>query len=203
MKSGLLLVLAMALLLSSMNWAERYHYVEAWNAENLIRLHVAAHSDQAEDQEVKLKVKDAVVEELSPALSEMETVREARVYLSGYVASLEQNLQQMPELSGRAVQVRLLTEWFPHRRYGDIALPQGEYYALRVDIGQAQGANWWCLLFPPLCLVDAAVDYEMLPPNPGVQLVSEDEIERVPTRLRWAIWEYLQGLGWWSSGRKP
>ena len=199
MKTVLILGLATALVLAGMNWRENYRYEEAWNPENLIRLHVSAHSDEDEDQEVKLKVRDVVLEELSPVLRDMENVNEARSYLTVQLPELERRLAALPVLSGRSVEVELLQEWFPHRTYGELALPQGEYQALRVNIGRGQGANWWCLLFPPLCLVDAAVDYEELEPNVGVHLLTEEELSQVPTRVRWALWEYLKGLRWWSA----
>lgn len=125
-------------------------------AKELIRFHVRAASDSPRDQELKLMVKDAVVEYLEPVLSESASIEESRQIL-------EQNSPAIREIalavladngSDSDVSVYFENTYFPMKSYGDITLPPGEYEAFRIDIGKADGMNWWCVLYPPLCFVD-------------------------------------------------
>lgn len=124
---------------------------------DLIRLHILANSDSPEDQALKLKVRDAVVNYLSPKLAKADTVDAAREIVSVSQDEIAQVARETLVASGskESVQVEMGRFEFPLRTYGSLVLPSGEYEAVRVLIGAAQGRNWWCVLFPPLCLVDA------------------------------------------------
>lgn len=121
-------------------------------AEQMVRLHVVANSDSEEDQAVKLLVRDGVLEAVSPWLEGVETREEAMDILA----------QRLPELArlgadiaGEGVEVTASLEedvWFPTKEYADFALPAGKYTALRITLGEGEGHNWWCVVFPPLCL---------------------------------------------------
>lgn len=121
-------------------------------AGQMVRLHVVAHSDSEEDQAVKLLVRDAVLEEVGPWLTEATTQEEAMALLA----------QHLPELArigaataGEGVEVTASLEedvWFPTKEYEDFTLPAGKYTALRITLGEGEGHNWWCVVFPPLCL---------------------------------------------------
>lgn len=127
-------------------------------AESLIRFHVRANSDTDEDQALKLKVKDAVVEFLSGELSQADSVIAARDIIARNVEEIKRIADTVIAKEGYAYGVNAYFErsYFPLKQYGDMSFPPGEYEAFRVDIGEAVGHNWWCVLFPPLCFVDSA-----------------------------------------------
>ena len=122
--------------------------------ENVVRLHVIANSDSEEDQRVKLAVRDAVLMYLSKqSLSaedkeSAESSYRARLSKIADVASKTTAQNGTPQLC----RATLSTEYYPARTYGSVTLPEGSYTSLRVHIGAAEGQNWWCVLFPPLCL---------------------------------------------------
>ena len=131
---------------------------EAELYDKVIRLHVLANSDSAEDQALKLTVRDAVLAR-TDALLEGVTDRETAQ------AVLEAALPELREVASRAlieagapreVEVTLGEEAYPTREYEQLAFPAGEYLSLRVMIGDAEGQNWWCVLFPPLCMTAAS-----------------------------------------------
>ncbi len=122
-------------------------------ADKVIRLHVVANSDDPADQAVKLKVRDAVLEESAPLLEGLSREQglealEAALPQIGQAAAdtLAENGYSYP------VRVSLRDDWFPTKSYTDFALPAGSYTALRVELGEGEGQNWWCVVFPPLCL---------------------------------------------------
>jgi len=125
---------------------------------NLIRLHVIANSDTPEDQTLKLKVRDAIVEEARKELVKAKGAEEARRWLAENLQSLALAAEEQLKKEGHLYPVRVqLGDFnFPTRSYGEWVLPAGKYEALRLIIGEGKGENWWCVLFPPLCLVDVA-----------------------------------------------
>lgn len=121
---------------------------------SVIRLHVVGASDSEEDQAVKLQVRDAVVSYVDQALSHVMTLEEAKAWLSENLPCIQEAANDVLSelgLSDRAV-VTLQSEAFPVRHYDTFSLPSGVYEALRVTIGEGQGKNWWCVVFPSLCL---------------------------------------------------
>lgn len=122
--------------------------------EGLLRLHVVANSDAPEDQAVKLRVKDAVVSMLEETMEAMPTVEEAKAYLETHLPQIEETANRvLKELgSGLEAVVTFARERFPTREYDTFRLPAGVYQALRITIGAGEGHNWWCVLFPSLCV---------------------------------------------------
>ena len=130
---------------------------EAGVYDKVLRLHVIANSDSEEDQNLKLAVRDAVLELCAPSLSACHTREEARATL----------LQMSDEIAAAAretllsfgcediVSVTLLEERFPRKQYESLCFPAGSYLSLCVRIGEAAGQNWWCVLFPPICTAAA------------------------------------------------
>ncbi len=119
-----------------------------------IRLHVAANSDSAWDQGVKLAVRDAVRAEAAALLDGCETAEEAWLLLQDSAGLIEEAaraalLEWEPDC---AVSVAAGLYSFPERVYEGLTLPEGEYRAIRVTLGEGEGKNWWCVLFPSLCL---------------------------------------------------
>lgn len=128
--------------------------------DGLIRLHVVAASDTQEDQNVKLKVRDAVISYVDQAMQHVMTVEEAKAWLQENLPGIRDaanDVLQKLGLEDRA-EVTLESEAFPVRHYDTFSLPSGVYDALRVTIGEGEGRNWWCVVFPSLCLNAAGVE---------------------------------------------
>lgn len=122
-------------------------------SEGLVRLHVIAASDDATEQAIKLDVRDAVLSYLEPKLASAADIAGAEALidanLDGIAAAAESAAQ------GREVNVTLDEEYYPTREYDTFSLPAGRYQSLRVTLGEGAGHNWWCVVFPPLCLTAA------------------------------------------------
>ena len=122
-------------------------------SEGLVRLHVIAASDDATEQAIKLDVRDAVLSYLEPKLDSAADIAGAEALieanLEGIAAAAESAAQ------GREVNVTLGEEYYPTREYDTFSLPAGRYQSLRVTLGEGAGHNWWCVVFPPLCLTAA------------------------------------------------
>lgn len=124
--------------------------------EKLIRFHVIANSDSDEDQELKLKVRDAIIQYLQPKLINSSSVDESEKIIKSEYEQLEKISKNIINENGYSYDVKIGIEYanFPTKQYSNIVLPAGEYKALRIVIGEGQGKNWWCVMFPPLCFVD-------------------------------------------------
>ena len=129
-------------------------------AEHIIRFHVIANSDTKEDQELKLKVKDRVVEAMRPKLKNVSSIEEARKILRDNQTNMEKLADKVMKEEGYSYQshAELGMTTFPVKRYGDLTFPAGRYEAFRILIGKAEGKNWWCVMFPTLCYVDESYD---------------------------------------------
>jgi stage II sporulation protein R len=124
----------------------------------LIRFHVIANSDSKEDQNLKLLVRDKVLEYIAPKLKDSKTIEESREILRKNDGSIKEIAQKVVKQNGYNynVSTTLSMESFPVKAYGSITLPQGKYEAYKILIGNSNGQNWWCVMFPPLCFVDLA-----------------------------------------------
>ena len=122
--------------------------------EGLLRLHVVGASDGAEDQAVKLSVRDAVLASLEEGLRDLTDVDAAYDYVRAMLPKVERAANQALAAAGfdDTVTVSLTEEAFPTREYDTFSLPAGVYKALRVVIGEGEGRNWWCVVFPQLCM---------------------------------------------------
>jgi stage II sporulation protein R len=125
---------------------------------NLIRLHIIANSNDPGDQALKYRVRDAIIAAFSPELLKLRSRAEAEKLLTADQGKIERLAEQVIAANGRGYPARAVIGNFdfPTRSYGDLVLPAGNYRAVRVILGQGAGANWWCVLYPPLCFVDAA-----------------------------------------------
>ena len=124
----------------------------------VFRLHVLANSDSDEDQNLKLKVRDSLLNYMNNICSNCSTKEEA----ISLVKEHKQEFQQIAENTilengyKYPVKINIGNFYFPTKNYGDISLPAGSYDALRVEIGKAKGKNWWCVMFPSLCFIDVS-----------------------------------------------
>lgn len=123
-------------------------------AGEVLRLHVVANSDSGEDQAVKLQVRDAVLAQAQPLLDGVLDSEQAETVLLPHLDTLEQTAAEVLRATGHGdeVDVVITDQWFPTRVYDSFSLPAGQYRALKVVIGEGKGQNWWCVVFPPLCM---------------------------------------------------
>ena len=141
----------------------RAEVVEAYNPDNLVRLHVLAASDDPEDQAIKLKVRDQVLQFLAGRWQGVKNREQAIAVLYASSEELAAHLNAFLKEAGKdyGAQLEIGEFPFPDRTYetthGTLKVPAGTYPALRVRLGAGKGHNWWCVLFPPLCFLDAQV----------------------------------------------
>lgn len=181
-------------------------------SEEVFRFHVLANSDSEKDQEVKLAVRDAVLaymeagmetdlqesgmaepaEETYTAGSHTHTVKETKKWVSAHLGDLEDVACRVLKENGFSygAQASVANSYFPEKRYGDITFPEGNYEALRIELGKASGHNWWCVLYPNLCFMDttcAVVSEEGK--EELKEVLEEDEYEMITAssefKIRW------------------
>lgn len=148
----------------SVNDGQGVHDAEELNYEDIvdeiIRFHVIANSDSEEDQNLKLRVRDRVIEYVSNELRNIGNIEEAREIILNNQENIEKIAREVIGENGYSYTIdsELSKENFPDKYYGDMLFPQGEYEAFRILIGNAVGQNWWCVMFPPLCFVDETME---------------------------------------------
>lgn len=125
-------------------------------ASEVFRLHVIANSDKEADQKLKLQVKDRIVEYLQQKLKQDADLEETKELVLTHLQEIEEEAEKIVKEAGFTYEVQAAVEntYFPDKTYGDCTFPAGEYEALNVRIGEAQGHNWWCVLYPSLCFID-------------------------------------------------
>ena len=164
-------------------------------SDKLIRLHVVAHSDEAEDQAIKLKVRDAVLQETERILDGAADPKAALLAQLDEIETAANACLDTEGVSERAV-VTMGRELFPTREYETFALPAGTYTSLRVTIGSGQGHNWWCVVFPSICLSASMEEFDEAAEAAGltdgeIHLITEDSDGYV---LKFKSMELLQEL---------
>lgn len=170
--------------------------------DTVVRLHVIANSDSEEDQALKLRVRDAVLEVTTPILSTCTTQEQARTTLEAAFGEIRAAAEAVVAAEGRSDSVALFldNEEYPERDYDGFCFPSGTYLSMRVCIGDAKGQNWWCCLFPPLCMgsstasteaaEDAFIAVGMTPSQYKIITASD----RPVYRIRFKLLEVLDGL---------
>ena len=192
-------LLAMVLMLTVCSvYAAQTVRQQAALAEKLVRLHVVAASDSEHDQAVKLRVRDAVLQCVEKLVEGCTDAGQARARIAQQLPQIETAANRCLQACGeqKSACVSLRNEQFPTRTYETFALPAGVYAALRVEIGEAEGHNWWCVVYPALCTPAAAEDFEETAQAGGF---SEEETQwltesKPQYTLRFKSLEYLQKL---------
>ena len=130
--------------------------------DELIRLHVVAASDSVEDQAIKLQVRDAVIGSLQQAMADATDIAQAKEYIQDHFPQIEAAANAvLKELGSEDLAtVSFMEEAFPVREYDTFTLPSGVYESLRITIGEGQGKNWWCVVFPSLCFQSSSSEVE-------------------------------------------
>lgn len=170
---------------------------------SLIRFHVLAESDSAKDQAIKLQVRDETLRLLKTPMSLAENAEAAAIYIEENLDYIERSLNAFLNKTNTPYNatVSLVEEPFPERCYGSLTLPAGNYKALRISLGKAEGHNWWCILYPKFCFVDETYTLSLsdkLLFNKYLLTDFEDNImlnintnEKTTVRFRSRIWERL------------
>lgn len=174
--------------------------------DGVIRLHVLAHSDSEEEQALKLKVRDAILDGVGEDLNQMQSKEDAEAFLHAELERVKGIAEQVVQEEGycHAVTVKLCREYYPTREYESMRLPAGEYVSLRVLIGSGEGRNWWCMVYPPLCTASAEADEALTEAGftqSQVRLLTEEEDPQYVLRFKIvetasSIWKKVKG--WFS-----
>ena len=159
-EASLLLALCFSLCLGT--WAQAK---QSSLSSSLVRLHVIAVSDDEYEQALKLRVRDGVLSYISPKLRDVKSAQQAQEIIKSELDGIKAAAESSAE--GRSVEVTLSQEYYPTRNYEKFSLPAGKYQSLRVILGEGEGHNWWCVVFPPLCI--SAAEQEQ-----AVESMSED-----------------------------
>lgn len=166
-------------------------------SEKVLRLHVLANSDSEADQQLKLKVRDAILQESDRLFQQSDSKEAAMAQMATHLSDVEQVAERTLRKNGcdLPVTAELKKVEFNTRTYGNITLPAGEYDALQVEIGAAKGKNWWCVLFPSLCV----------PSSTNVQMedvLTQDELQVVEQSgydVRFKVVEWYEAIKGWIS----
>lgn len=169
-------------------------------AGEVLRFHVLANSDSTVDQELKLQVRDAVLAYLEAELPQEDQnstdVRKTTEWVRKHTDAIRRVSEETLAEAGsdQTVSAAVTTCYFPDKTYGDITFPAGNYEALRIELGEARGHNWWCVLYPNLCFLDTT---EAIVPESGKKqlkaVLTEEEYSRVTAtsefEIDWFFWK--------------
>ena len=159
-------------------------------AKEVFRFHVLANSDSEEDQALKMQVKEAVIAYMKEEIPSSDSVEMTKEWAKSHLDAIVNLAEAVLLEEGYAYEVtaEVTTCDFPEKTYGDITFPPGEYEALRIEIGEAKGQNWWCVLYPNLCFIDAV---HAVVPEEGKKdlknVLEEDTYEMVTATSRFKI----------------
>ncbi|HIT32710.1 MAG TPA: stage II sporulation protein R [Candidatus Enterenecus stercoripullorum] len=166
-------------------------------AGQVLRLHVVANSDSQQDQALKLQVRDAVLAQASPLLEGVTSQAQAEEVLTPHLEELGQTARAVLDRAGcqDTVTVCLENQWFPTKVYDGFSLPAGTYRALRIVIGEGRGQNWWCVVFPPLCLASVTEEVASTAAQAGL---SEDQVSLITGQDGGYVLKFKL-MEWWDS----
>lgn len=201
------LLVCLALVVTTVSGFVFSSYSENMNkglADNLIRLHVVANSDSTADQALKRDIRDVIIDYMEQHLKESKDIDHTKFIINQNLVAIEEIAKAEMQRQNKVYPVKasLGSYSFPTKVYGDITLPAGKYEALKVVIGAGEGANWWCVLFPPLCFVDAthgtvseAVKKDLkdsLTAEEYRLITSADSDDEIPIKIKFKIVEFFQ-----------
>ena len=200
---GILAIVMVSLLVTGIAFASYSEDVNSGLSQNLLRLHVIANSD-SEDQQLKRDVRDVILDYMKKELKDFETIEDAKSQVNNNLDKIKILAEDEIRRQNKAYRVKVMLGNFPFptKMYGDITLPAGTYEALRVVIGEGEGQNWWCVMFPPLCFVDAT--HGTIPDSVKEDLrkvltkeeysivASADEEDEIPIEIKFKVVEIFQ-----------
>lgn len=199
MRRNLLVPVTILFVFVLLGWAFLFEQIKqnapvSFEQEGLIRFHVLANSDKPEDQQLKLKVRDAVIAYLAPQLEHLTDPEDARQVVVENEGKLIDIAQHVIVENGAnyPVSIEFGIFDFPVKSYGNFVLPAGKYEAVRILIGNAEGKNWWCVLFPPLCFIDITNAAAVPTDNANVITKSENANENIEIKWKVAeVWDLI------------
>ena len=166
--------------------------------DHVLRLHVLANSDSDEDQTLKLKVRDRILDETSELFAAAESKEESIALAQSHLEQIKMAAEDEIQKQGYhyEVSVKLEEMYFTTRQYDNVSLPAGMYDALRVEIGSGEGKNWWCVMFPPMCLPAAEEEQELedVLSDSKMELVTESSYE-----VKWKVVEWYEQIRGWLA----
>lgn len=196
------LVSVLLLLITGIQYRNRY-YLQRQLADKVLRFHVLAESDSAYDQQMKLKVRDDVGAMLSEQLAGIGSLEACEEKIAALLPKIERTAEETLIKAGCAATVTASLERteFPIKRYGDYTFPAGSYEALRIEIGEGKGRNWWCVMYPNMCFAGSVYEVveedakrelkAVLTPEEYEELMAESQIS-----VKFKYWEKLKE--WWK-----
>ncbi len=194
------LLLTMAVCERKEVWEEvRVKETQQGLSEEVLRFHVLANSDSEEDQALKLCVRDAILSYMRENLPEGCTETETEAWVQNHLKELIDCARKTLETEDSHYQVRaeITQSYFPDKYYGDLWFPKGYYQALRIIIGEGKGHNWWCVLYPNLCITEAS---SVVVSEEGKEelehILTEEEYETVTISTKFEIKSFL-----WEKGK--
>ncbi len=191
--------IALALIFTCIN--THFKSTEAALTSEFLRLHIIANSDSADDQMLKLKIRNRILSETKELFEPGHDIINAKEITADALDEFEAIAKKVIKENGCSYPVKasLSKSNFPTKEYGDLILPAGNYDALKIEIGKASGKNWWCVLFPPLCFVDEscvtanADEFQSLEKSIGkdnVSLISKDKPKSTQIKFKtYEIWQ--------------
>lgn len=194
MAASMLLTILISNVFSFINDGQRLDELRS----SVLRLHILANSDSDEDQRLKLCVRDALLKQCGDFFAEAGSLGEAELMAENNLSEIERIARETLKQQGsdQSVCAKLVNMHFDERIYGDITMPKGEYRALRIEIGSAGGHNWWCVMYPPLCLPAACDVVNNVSAEDEFFDADELDIMYHPKkyRIRFAVWDKLKKL---------
>jgi len=200
---NIVLILAILIGIGAVSIAEVYKNVGSYK-EKLIRLHVIANSDKKEDQDIKLQIRDKIIDEMTPKFQESKSINQTEMILKENIDLIQNIAEEELHKIGKdyGVKVYFGDYDFPTKSYGKFTLPAGNYRALKIVLGEGVGENWWCVMFPPLCFLDLDNNVESSHSEENMEKVlSENEYNMInneenqgdtPVRLKFKVVEVIE-----------
>lgn len=195
------MILAIAALACCMMWQYREQRMTEEIAGKVIRFHVLANSDTGKDQDLKLKVRDAVGAYMQPKLSGISDIEASRQVIRDNLSQIVKTAEDVVAREGYTYEVEasLLVTDFPQKTYGNYTFPEGRYEALEVVIGAGRGHNWWCVMYPNLCFYNSVYEVVDEEAEKSLQraLTAEEYkslMEGKDYKVRFALLERVQQL---------
>jgi len=170
-------------------------------AKKVVRLHIIPNSNSVFDQNLKLQVRDKIVEYLSPKLCNSNSIEESKIIIANNLENIKQLSKEITsQYSDYEINVSLGKSKFPTKTYENYSFPAGTYDALRITIGEGAGNNWWCVMFPPLCFTDSSVgafseNSEEILENS----LSKEELSTIKNSKKPEVQIKFKLLEWWNS----
>jgi len=189
-KIAVLVGLILALTVTSVAIYAKREHLQKDLTEKVFRFHVLANSDRPEDQALKMQVKEEILSYMKEQLPESDSAKTTKQWAKTNQKEIEGIAKHVIEAEGYdyPVKAEVTNCSFPEKTYGDVTFPAGTYEALRIEIGEAKGKNWWCVLYPNLCFIDAV---HAVVPDEGKEelknVLEEDTYEMVTATSRFRI----------------